>query len=1087
MLYLHQSNHLETLASALSMIHAQVPLTEVFAAENIVVQSQGMRRYLNRYLAEQTGIAANLHFSLPAGFSWRLMQQVMPNLSSLNPFSPQVLQWRLMRILSNTDFAQEHPLAWEKLQPYLSSSPSALYDLSSQLADIFDQYLVYRPAWLDTWQQGRLLDLGKDESWQQALWQTVAQDSSSNQTPHRAQLWQNLLNGLNAEHLPERIFIFGIAAMAPMYLQLFQTIAKHIDVHIFALNPCADYWYQLIEPEQILAQGLDEDLDSDIKSQIGHPLLASLGKQGRDFLNHLTSESELEYSGEHFQMPNTNTLLGQLQQGILTLQSPEKTPEATLALNDGSIAIHSTHSPLRELQILKDQLLNAFTEHPDWQPHDIAVLTPNIEPYTPFIEAIFGEHAPDGVRIPYSVADVKISQKQPFLSGLSSLLDLLQSRFEVSHILPLLDNPCLLARFDLDLDDAPHLMNTLKELNIRWGLDSTMRAKFGGQSNAFTWSQGLERMALGLVLPDNHVLSDDWQNHAPLASSLEELPMFSQWLSLWQSLSRHHALFSQEATVDEWLLRLQQLSDDCLFIREEDTSAATHWSQTLASWQQEAYAAHLDQKLPFHLVAKHLSQNLSSSSEAGFLRQGITFCSMIPMRSLPFKVICLLGLNDGSFPRNFSKPEFDLINLHPAKGDRSHRDDDRYLFLESMISAREILYLSYLGKSQDKNDDMAASPLLHELIDVVASMSGKSTSYLWENWVKQHPLQAFSKRYYSEQDGLFSYRQDYAKALSTPSHAKTPFLEDAVIPSANDAWHVNVNAFIQFWKNPVKHWLKQQLGWHSQYLESALVENEPFTVEDENTIYQALYQARRDGQDFAQVHQKLAAQNTWPDGFLAEHWQNTYNAQVASLPHDWFNNQHEAPLNVQYTFDNITLSGSLQNRYSNGLVTYQTKPANSTDEVAVLLEHLMAAAMGNTQNSLWVWPPAPQMLSPIEPDTARRILNDCLCYWRIGQQQPLPFFARTSLKAAKKWAKHIQAGHNPKDPNQDKLWQEIIKEAQLAFNGNKISIGQKDYEEIKLVFGEMTSHEVLDMPLFLNTIETIWVPLVNHIQAITEQ
>ncbi len=1079
MLYLHQSNQLEVLASSLATIHANAPLSGAFAAENIVVQSQGMRRYLNRFLAEKNGIAANLQFSLPAGFSWRLMQKVMPNLSALNPFSPQVLQWRLMKTLSHPDFQAQHPMAWEQLQPYLSSNPNALYDLSGQLADIFDQYLVYRPHWLDAWQQGNLLDLGKDEAWQQALWLSLA-NSSHQETPHRAQLWQNLLTGLNENHLPERISIFGVAAMAPMYLELFQTIAKHIDVHIFALNPCQDYWYQLQEPEQILHNNDDENLNTNIHQLIGHPLLASLGKQGRDFLNSLTSEANLAYSAELFQQPEQKSLLRQLQSDILTLQSPQASEASLASLHDGSIMIHGAHSPLRELQILKDQLLSLLEKNPDWQAHDIAVLTPKIEPYTPFIEAIFGEHAPDGVSLPYSVADVKISQKQPFLSGIESLLELLQSRFEIKQAFPLLDNPCVLNRFELTLDDVPCILDALENLNIRWGLDENMRQRFGGKSNHFTWSQGLERLALGLVLPSEGHLSETWQHTAPLSTPLEQLPIYTQWLQLWDTLNHYYRLFQQPTTVEQWAERLQQLSLDCLLPAETDTAASANWSKALADWVSEAKCAQLTEELPFNVVAKHVNQFLSSSSEAGFLRQGITFCSMIPMRSLPFKVICLLGLNDGSYPRNFSKPEFDLINQHPAKGDRSHRDDDRYLFLESIISARETLYLSFLGKSQDKNDDMAASPLLHELIDVVASMTGQGTTSLWASWVKQHPLQAFSKRYYQENSDIYSYRTDYAAALNQPIKNNPEFL---IQPLAirNEKFHLNIQSFIQFWKNPVRYWLKNQLGWNNQYLQGTLEETEPFVVENATTVYDALYEAKRQHLNFEKVSQHLAAKNIWPDGYLAEHWQRYYVSEIKNLPQAWFNNQHLPPQTIQYQYEDITLVGSLKSLYSNGLMFYQDKKMNSTDKVEILLEHLITCACYQPTKGLIIWPPEPQELAPIEQKTAQKILNECLNLWKIGQSQPLPFFARTSLGAAKEWGECIQKNIDPKEPEN---FAKILSTARGLLEGNKMSIGQKDYEEVALVFGEKDSDSLVNLPLFQYAIEHIWQPLYECMKPV---
>ena len=421
MLYLYQSNRLENLARVFTGLQKLMPPENPLAAEEIVVQSQGMRRFLNLHLAKELGVAANLKFSLPAGLTWRLMRECLPGLPELSPFAPEVMRWRLLDLFQSQAFqtASEYAAARAALQSYLASGQAAAYQLSGQLADIFDQYLVYRPQWISAWQQGRLLGLGEDEIWQAELWRFL--DDGSSNAPHRVAMWQQLLAALSADKLPQRFFVFGIATMAPMYLQLLEAVAEHCDVHIFALNPSSEYWGNVIEAAQILQSGDDIDL-----SQSGHPLLASLGKQGRDFFDALAeahiSEERSYFSDDAQTAP---TLLQRLQHDIQTLSLPAAKPDDAPA--DSSIRIHAAHSPLRELHILKDQLLALLAEHPDWQPHDIAVLTPNIEPYSPYIEAVFGQAQGGAQALPYSISDVKLSRRQPLLHALTQTLALLEA------------------------------------------------------------------------------------------------------------------------------------------------------------------------------------------------------------------------------------------------------------------------------------------------------------------------------------------------------------------------------------------------------------------------------------------------------------------------------------------------------------------------------------------------------------------------------------------------------------------------------------------------------------------------------------
>ena len=109
----------------------------------------------------------------------------------------------------------------------------------------------------------------------------------------------------------------------------------------------------------------------------------------------------------------------------------------------------------------------------------------------------------------------------------------------------------------------------------------------------------------------------------------------------------------------------------------------------------------IDKAISSEPVLERLTEKLNETRGAkGFISGRVTFCAMLPMRSIPFKVICIIGLNENTFPRQKSSLEFDLMAKHPVKGDRNNRDSDRYLFLETLISAKERLILSYVGQSE---------------------------------------------------------------------------------------------------------------------------------------------------------------------------------------------------------------------------------------------------------------------------------------------------------------------------------------------------------------------------------------------------
>lgn len=1064
MLYLHQSNRLEVLAGIFAQLQSLLPLDDPFASEEVVVQSQGMRRYLNAYLARRLGVAANLKFSLPAGLAWRLMRDFIPGVPALSPFSADVVVWRLLDLFGSSRFkddAQFEPVR-AALSEYLGNGDAAAYQLAAQLADVFDQYLVYRPQWIDAWQQGKLVGLGEDEAWQAALWRFLGDGMQG--VPHRVALWQQLLGSLSADKLPERFFVFGVAAMAPMYLQLLQAVAQHCDVHILALNPSSGYWGDVIDAAQILKNKGDIDL-----SQSGHPLLASLGKQGRDFFDALSEMPDVEERG-YYDDVESGSLLRRLQYQIQTLQMPSENLTEN-GLEDGSIQVCSAHSPLRELQVLKTKLLRVLNEHPDWQPHDIAVLMPDIQPYMPYIEVVFGQEQDGAQKLPYSVSDVKVSRRQPLFYVLEQVFDLLQSRFEADKLLPLLDSHLVLARFNLSREDLPLLMDTVTQLNIHWGVDKAMR----GSDALFTWQQGLDRLILGWMLPENG--NGLWQGISAWHGDVNHLAVFEGFAEFIRVLSDTFKEWAQPAEVPVWIERIRKLIQGLTLPDADSQYAVQQLEQSLARWQEETVLAGFTGILSQETVIRHVEHFLGSESQAGFLRGGITFCSMVPMRNLPFKMICLLGLNDGDFPRNTKAAAFDLIAKYPQKGDRSRRDDDRYLFLEAIISAREILYLSYVGKNIENNNDKAPSALLAELIDTIAEMTGQEASVLSESWVENHYLQPFSRNYFSkEADNKAtqrSIRQDYAEALNRPSGEIPAFFNPDSFPKPEpieEQMNITQSEFLSFWRNPVKAWLRRTLGWSGMYTEQVWEAEEPFEPNCNAKIMARYIDARKNHADFTDVAEKLEAESFFPADKLGGLWQESFRLSALSLDAALVGSKKIPARAYRLQIGRFCLEGSLENVYENGQIIYLYQNLNAPQTIELMLEHLIFCAVRPSEIQTYATHivQADCKVSDypeIDKDQAEAILQKWLEYYVWGQARPLPFFAKLSIEAAK-----------TKIKDEKKAREGIVFEYQNGQSGK----APCEYDEVKLVFGRDKILPV-STPLFWNMIDDLLVTLVKLI------
>ena len=459
------------------------PNPDPFAEETILVQSIGMAQWLQMEIAEQTGIAGNYNFPFPTSFIWQQYRLVFPYLPKENIFERSVMAWRLMRIIPNV-LEKE---GFSALRAYLKSekegSDLRLYQLANKIADLFDQYLVYRPHWLVSWEKNNQQlvideikhhfsnkikneeDIAENVLWQSILWNLLIEDTKKDYdellftTSHRAYL-QNLyfekLDNLTEEEqqkLPKRIFVFGISSLPPSQLAVLRKLSEHCDIHLFFLNPSEKYWGDSIEDSVLeklaLKQQLSQEDIENLLSQQGNQLLAIWGKQGRDFLAQLVEEEHDVIEG--FIPPFEGHNLSQVKQAILEYHN-----ELDLDFKqDHSIQIHSAHSILREVEILHNQLLHIFEENKTLSAKDIIVMSPNIEQYAPYIQAVFARYdkkdekgVKDKRYIPFTISDQKISEIDPILSSFIYLLSMKESRFSAEEILDLLEVKAIGEKFN---------------------------------------------------------------------------------------------------------------------------------------------------------------------------------------------------------------------------------------------------------------------------------------------------------------------------------------------------------------------------------------------------------------------------------------------------------------------------------------------------------------------------------------------------------------------------------------------------------------------------------------------------------------
>ncbi|CUB00185.1 exodeoxyribonuclease V subunit gamma [Thiomonas bhubaneswarensis] len=846
-LFILQGNRLEWLRDLVLEVLARQPLAPL-KQEVVLVQSNGAAEWLKMALAAHGGICAATRVELPGRFLWRIYRQVLGRAAtpSQSPLDKPLLVWRLMRLLG--DLPDE--TVCQPLRQYLQGQGAQRrLQLAQRLADLYDQYQIYRGDWLDAWARDRdvLIDargqttpLPEDQRWQPWLWRRVLGElSEAERAGTRAEVQrafvQALQSPLAAGKLPRRVVLFGASHLPAVVLDALVALSRHAQVLIALPNPCRYHWADIIDGRELLRDAprrrplRAEDLAGvslEAMHAHAHPLLAAWGRQGRDFMRQLDAFDDRASANDSPGLPRLDqfdeapgdTLLEQVQAAIRDLLPLPEHPRHVMPAADRSVVFHIAHSAQREVEILHDQLLHLLAQPGDrpLRPRDIVVMTPDITPFAPAIRAVFGQYPPGDARfIPFDIADLSARTTEPFLVALDWLLRLPQERILASEVAALFDVPAIARRFGIEPQDRPRLTQWIAGAGVRWGLNTEQRAGLGlgacGEQN--TWRFGLRRMLLGYtgagddgfagIVPFDEIGGLDAALVGPLADLLDVL---QDW---WRTAR-------EGATPLQWAQRARDLLDAISQpqdLRERETRASL--DDALSSWVEHCASAGFNEAVPLEVLGEAWLSGLDEAASGGrFLAGGVTFCTLMPLRSIPFEVVCLLGMNEGDYPRQSPRSDFDLLH-QPGQyrpGDRARREDDRYLMLEALLSARRMLYVSWAGRSARDNTEQPPSVLVAQLRDYLAAgWQGEADAHgkpgdLLAQRTTVHPLQPFSRRYFEGDAQLFTYAREWRQAHTGPTATaqESPKFEPWTEP-------LTVQQLARFLKNPVKTFFRARL------------------------------------------------------------------------------------------------------------------------------------------------------------------------------------------------------------------------------------------------------------------------------------
>ncbi|MBF0428661.1 MAG: exodeoxyribonuclease V subunit gamma [Magnetococcales bacterium] len=1079
-LTLVHGNHPEAMRDFLVEWMRRYPLAPL-ENEVILVQSNGMAQWLKLALAADVsdepgkggcGIAAAVEFLLPSRFLWRIYRAVLNPLvvPENSPFDKARLVWRLMRLLPEV----MHEPSYAPLLGFLQEDRDRrkCFQLAERLADIFDQYQVYRSDWLDAWARGedrvinargKSIPLTAEQKWQALLWRNLLEDVNKGVENERSfagradvhaaflrgvEGWQE---GMRPKGVPRRVMVFGISSLPRQSMEVLIAMARWSQVLMCVHNPCEQYWADIVADKDLLrithGQSSRANIPDDELHLHAHPLLAAWGKQGRDFIGLLDEYNDTMDGSKRVNLflPHGElTLLNQLQEDIRDLRPLPETRDHWPLVDpstDHSIRFYIAHSPQREVEILHDQLLAAFNSDDTLRPRDVIVMVPDIDVYTPHIQAVFGLlESHESRYIPFCIADQARRRHDPLLHAVEKLLDLPNSRIATSDLFDLLSVSALRHRFGIDEDDLPLLQHWIQASNIRWGLNATHRKSFGLplglEENS--WLFGLRRMLLGYAVGS---ATDVWQGIdpfdeiggmsaallGPLVQLLERLE--STWLDL-----------SKPATVADWCLRLRTMMADFFSaVDQEDAFTLQQLDQALLQWQEVCDEARLEGELPLAVVGAHwLSQVDGGGLSQRFYAGAVTFATLMPMRAIPFRQVCLLGMNDGDYPRSRPPMDFDLMGWDYRPGDRSRREDDRYLFLEALLSARERLTISWVGRSIHDNTLRPPSVLVGQLRDHLSggwrlAQENKAGSTLLEALTVEHRLQPFSLDYFSVTTSLFTYANEW-RVAGEVGHASIAPL--ALLPRTEP---LTLGELARFLLDPVKVFFNSRLRVSFEPGDLSCQDSEVFdldplqtwelrdeliraqaVVDDslrEQTLANRMERVQRRGDLAVNAFATVMAQElTEPmdDLFLR------YQQAIALWPRQTGEDEeirfrsHTSGVEVVDWLRGIRLNDKGERGYVilevSNLIKNPGKDKKYQGEKLIRhwVTHLAAHLAGGPLTTMVISPVGSVTLIPLTLAEAHQHMEKIVAAWSEGQCRPLPLAKRTAFA----WMDKVEASAN---------------------------------------------------------------------------
>ena len=735
--------------------------TNVFIPDYVVTSNSGLNNWVKIQLATQNGIASNLRFVKNndiIDIAYSVLNEKQSDKTIVNS---SLLLWLIYEELGDSTFLNK----FTEIADYCTEDVLKRHGLALKLTQLFEDYQIYIT---DEFDNGALDDF------QKYIWAQIKTKIATHYLTKREVKNQitELLNSeqkqeLITDKLPNIHLFLGVDSTA-YHLDIFNKLAEYININFYLFNPTS-------------------------KKEIQNSLVENWGKVLLTMPFDLSKAINLD---ENIKLNESNSLLHKIQNNIYQ-NNPKANNFIVDDLKDNSITINNCYTTTREVEVLYNYIVKTIDEsNGELGARDFLVQASNIDDYSSAINSVFSTGP---FKIPFSISDKSYATTNSVYNAIEALFNL-DTDYKSESIIQLLEFSSIREKFEIyDIDLIRNLVN---EANIRFGAkgDSAI------ETDSVSWLNGLNRLIYGLCIGDND--SFEFNNGTEVnqgysvdvvegreGNELINLHYFFTKISEWIE-----ALNASKSLAD-WHLLIDKLVDNFIETDKHDEISVFKKNCSTLSSSNEFVTDNVEYSVIREFVLNILSEQQSRSS---FASKGITFCSMTQMRSVPYKIVILLGANLNAFPRKDKKVSYNLLNNYPSLNKPSLKEQDKYLFFQLLMSAKQKLYISYIGKDIKTNVTLPPSALVDDLCDYIYENTTNFNSEK-DALILEHPLHGFSSKYNNKDDKYYSY-------LLNKKEKKSDKKQNVKADTTKDSNEIDVKDFVSFFKNPFKFYYNKILG-----------------------------------------------------------------------------------------------------------------------------------------------------------------------------------------------------------------------------------------------------------------------------------